>query len=89
MNRVLESRFSEAQTLPESEQEWLSDFMGQCIGYFQNARQRDEALKDPTYREYVEGVLDQAEEQRQAGEFMLMREAMDNLKAKFKEDYGL
>ena len=45
--------------------------------------------KDSEYQAYVEKSLEQAESERQAGQFTPMRESMEKLKDKFKQDYRL
>ena len=89
MERIQESYFTEAKALSSSDQAQLADLMGQFLDYVKEATKHDEDLKNPKYRAEVKGQLDNAEAQRSASAFVPMREAMTDLKAKFKQNYGL
>ncbi len=89
MKKISKSHFTEEKALSSSDQDQLADLMGQFLDYVKEATKHDEDLKNPEYRAKVKGQLDNAEAQRSASAFVPMREAMTDLKAKFKQNYGL
>ena len=89
MNRALEAKIQEAQTLPEADQAELAEVMGDFIAAARNATQAEEDMQDPAYRAYVETSLDEAEADFKAGRFTPLRDALTEMKAKFKAEHGL
>ena len=89
MNRTLEARIAEAETLPEVEQARLADFMGDFIECVRDAAHFEHDMKDPDYRAYIEEGVAKGLADVEAGRFTPAREALPNVIAKFKGEHGL
>jgi len=89
MNRTLAARLAEAQSLSDADQVRLADILGDFIDTAKSAGQFENDMKDPAYRAYVEGALEDAEADRQAGRVKPLGEALDTMIGKFKAQHGL
>lgn len=89
MNRALETRFTEAQTLSDPDQTRLAEFVGDFIDNTKGTDQFQDEMKDPDYRAYVEGALAEGEADIQAGRFTPLQDVFTPKIEQFKAKHGL
>lgn len=88
MNKRLETRFTEAKALSDTQQDRLADVMGEFIASVQDSEEFQANMGDPEYRAYIESALAEGEADIAAGNTFNAQQILERSADRLKKLHG-